>query len=453
MMAAALRGRLFVTARHEDGVAGETPRATWLRGWASIGSRVRVGGAIVFTENLKIALRAIFANKLRSMLTVLGVMIGVAAVIAVVSLVQGLQYKISADLEGIGSNYIEVFPDAGEERNPFLRKMPDLSIEDADAVRHGVNSIRSFTPIYLSNGQMKFGDARHGVQIWAVNPSYQEILNHWVQHGRFFTTIDEEMKKRVCVLGPEAAGKLRLGGEPLGKIVQIGSTGYTVVGILEKKGGSLGQDRDDVAIIPFSTATTIFGPDSMRKLVLAFQLRPGSDADLTKEQLTGILRTRHHLKNGEANDFRILAQEELLKTISGVLLNVSLIMAAVVGIALLVGGIGIMNIMLVSVTERTREIGIRKAIGARRRDVLLQFLIEAIALSGLGGVVGIAAGYLLANLIRLGFKRFVDLPPVHTPFWAIALSFGFCALLGTIFGIYPAAKASKLDPIEALRYE
>ncbi|MEO8036190.1 MAG: FtsX-like permease family protein [Acidobacteriota bacterium] len=191
----------------------------------------------------------------------------------------------------------------------------------------------------------------------------------------------------------------------------------------------------------------------MRKLVLAFQLRPGSDADLTKEQLTDLLRARHHLKKGERNDFRILAQEELVKTISSVLLNVSLIMAAVVGIALLVGGIGIMNIMLVSVTERTREIGIRKSIGARRNDVLLQFLIEAIALSGLGGIVGIVGGYLLANLVRLGFKKFVDLPPVHTPLWAIVLAFFFCAILGTIFGIYPAAKASKLDPIEALRYE
>jgi putative ABC transport system permease protein len=407
----------------------------------------------MFTENLKIALRAIFANKMRSILTVLGVMIGVASVIAVVSLIQGMQYKISSDLEGIGSNYIEVFPDPGEERNPFLQKLPDLNIGDAEAVRHGVPAIRSFTPIFLTTAQTKAGEARHSVQVWAVNQSYQEILNHWVEHGRFFTTLDDEMKKRVVVLGPEAVTKLKLGADPIGKVIQIDSNGYTVVGVLEKKGGSLGQDRDDVALIPFSTATTIYGPENMRKLVLAFQLRPGSDPDLTKEQLTDILRARHHLKKGDRSDFRILAQEELLKTISGVLLNVSLIMTAVVGIALLVGGIGIMNIMLVSVTERTREIGIRKSIGARRRDVLLQFLIEAIALSGLGGLVGIIGGYVLANLVRFGFKRLVDLPPVHTPFWAIALAFFFCAILGTIFGIYPAAKASKLDPIEALRYE
>ncbi|MCU1244646.1 MAG: Macrolide export ATP-binding/permease protein MacB [Acidobacteria bacterium] len=407
----------------------------------------------MFIENLKIALRAISANKMRSLLTVLGVMIGVASVIAVVSLVQGLQYKISKDLEGIGSNYVEVFPDAGEERNPFLQKLPDLTIEDALAVRRAVGGIRTFTALFVTNAQSKFGDARHGAQMWAVNETYQEILNHWVEHGRFFTTLDEETKKRVAVVGPEVAAKLHLGNDAIGKVIQIDGAGYTVVGILEKKGGTLGQDRDDMILIPFATATTVYGPENMKKLVLAFQLRPGTDADLAKEQLTEVLRTRHHLKKGERDDFRILAQEELLKTVSSVLLNVSLIMAAVVGIALLVGGIGIMNIMLVSVTERTREIGIRKSIGARRRDILLQFLIEAIALSGLGGAIGVAGGYLLANLIRLGFKKFVDLPPVHTPLWAIVLAFLFCAILGTIFGIYPAAKASKLDPIEALRYE
>src|SRR5258708_17644920 len=191
----------------------------------------------------------------------------------------------------------------------------------------------------------------------------------------------------------------------------------------------------------------------MKRLAVALQVRSHDDVDLAKDQVKDILRARHHLKKGDPDDFRISAQEEILKTISSVLLNVSLIMAAIVGIALLVGGIGIMNIMLVSVTERTREIGIGKSIGARRRDVLVQFLIEAIALSGLGGAVGVAGGYVLANIVRLAFKKFVELPPVHTPFWAIALSFGFCAVLGVIFGIYPAAKASKLDPIEALRYE
>jgi len=221
----------------------------------------------------------------------------------------------------------------------------------------------------------------------------------------------------------------------------------------EKKGGTFGNNQDDIVVIPFSTATVLYGSDNMRKLVLAFQMRTNADLDLTKEQVTDILRARHHIKKGDPNDFRILAQEEIMKTVSTVLMNTTMVMAAVVGIALLVGGIGIMNIMLVSVTERTREIGIRKSIGARRRDVLLQFLIEAIALSGLGGVVGVLGGFVLASIARLLLARLVQLPPVHTPIWAILMSVGFCAFLGILFGIYPAAKASKLDPIEALRYE
>jgi putative ABC transport system permease protein len=406
----------------------------------------------VFVENLKIALRAILGNKLRSFLTVLGVMIGVASVIAVVSLVQGMQYKISADLNQIGSNYIEVFPDPGERRNPFLQKMPDLTIDDAEAVRKGVTSISQFTPIYLRQVEAKYGEQRHSMQMFAVNGTYQEIFNHWVDHGRFFSALDDEGKKRIAVIGPEAAGDLGL-GDAVGKMIQIEGTGYTVVGVFEKKDSSLGNNPNDVIAIPFSTAAVVYGSENMKKILVAFQMQQGADLDLAREQITEVLRARHHLKKGEPNDFRIIAQEELMKTISSVLMNITMIMAAVVGIALLVGGIGIMNIMLVSVTERTREIGIRKSIGARRSDVLVQFLIEAIALSALGGGVGVAAGYVLANAARLAMKKFVELPPVHTPLWAIVLACSFCAFLGILFGIYPAAKASKLDPIEALRYE
>ena len=407
----------------------------------------------MFSENLKIALRAITANKMRSILTVLGVMIGVAAVIAVVSLVQGMQYKISADLRDIGSNYIEVFPDPGEQRNPFLQKMPDLTVDDAEAVRKGTTAIREFTPIFLRQVEMKYGDARHSTQMMGVNDAYQDVLNHWVEHGRFFTALDEETKKRICVIGPVAAENLKLGSDPTGKQIQIEGNAFTVVGVFERKGGNLGNDPDEFISIPFTTAAAIYGSENMKKIIIAFQMQPGSDLDLAREQVKGVLRARHHLKKDDRDDFRILAQEEIVKTVSSILSYITGIMGSVVGIALLVGGIGIMNIMLVSVTERTREIGIRKSIGARRRDVLLQFLIEAIALSGLGGAVGVLGGFILANVARFLLARLVQLPPVHTPFWAILMSFGFCAFLGILFGIYPAAKASKLDPIEALRYE
>jgi putative ABC transport system permease protein len=404
----------------------------------------------MFSENVKIALHAIFANKMRSILTVLGVMIGVAAVIGVVSIVQGFQHKIAGDLKGIGAGFIEVFPQ-GDRKKPF--DVPELSIDDATAVRRQTSSIRDFTPIYITSTQLKHGDARHSAQISAVNRSYPDIVNHWVDHGRFFTPVDDEQKKRVCVVGLEVIDQLELGDEPLGKTIQIDNNTFTVVGVLEKKGGSFGNNQDDVVLIPFSTATVVYGPENMRRLVLAFQMEEAADLDQVKTQIRDVLRVRHGLKKEDKDDFQILAQEELLKTVSTVLGYVTAILGGVVAIALLVGGIGIMNIMLVSVTERTREIGIRKAIGARRRDVLIQFLIEAIVLSGFGGLVGVAGGFGLAMLARLIISRWVSFPAVHTPLWAILGAFMFCAALGVIFGIYPAAKASKLDPIEALRYE
>jgi putative ABC transport system permease protein len=407
----------------------------------------------MFTENLKIALRAILANKMRSILTVLGVMIGVAAVIAVVSIVQGLQHKISNDLADIGTTFIEVFPDPGEQRNPFLQKLPDLTIEDAAAVRRGTTAIRDFTPIFIHQAQTKYGEARHSVQLYAVGPSYQEIVNHWVERGRFFTAVDEEQRKRVCTIGIDAAKDLNLGDDPIGKLVQIDNNTFTVVGVMEKKGGSFGNNQDDLVLIPFNTAGVVYGSENMRKLVLAFQMESDADIELAKEQVREVLRTRHRLKKEDKDDFRILAQEEIVKTTSSILGGVSMVMGGIVGIALLVGGIGIMNIMLVSVTERTREIGIRKSIGARRQDVLIQFLIEAVVLSGLGGAVGVLGGFLMAMLTRAILSRWTDLPPVHTPLVAILGAFAFCALIGILFGIYPAAKASKLDPIEALRYE
>jgi putative ABC transport system permease protein len=409
----------------------------------------------MFLENLRIALRAILANKMRSILTVLGVMIGVAAVIAVVSLVQGLQYKLSNDVESIGSNYIEVFPDPGEDRNTSLQKMPELTIEDAEAVHKSASAIRQFTPIFLDNVDYKSGGTSHRAQLWAVNSFYQDIFNRWVEHGRFYNTVDEEAKKRVAIIGSSIASKLKL-DDPIGKEIRINGQAFTVIGVLESKGGMFGQDQDDVALIPFSTAVAIYGPENMKRLVLAFQMRNGSDLDLAREQVTEVLRNRHHLQKGKPDDFKIIAQEQIAKFVSTALGSTTAVMAAVVGIALLVGGIGIMNIMLVSVTERTREIGVRKSIGARRRDVLIQFLVEAVALSGFGGAVGITGGYLLAATARTILNRSfpaLNLPPAHTPFWAILLAFSFCAFLGVMFGIYPAAKASKLDPIEALRYE
>ncbi|HEY0592654.1 MAG TPA: FtsX-like permease family protein, partial [Thermoanaerobaculia bacterium] len=284
--------------------------------------------------------------------------------------------------------------------------------------------------------------------------SYQDVVNHWVDRGRFFTPIDLLEKKRVATIGIEAARKLGIGDEPIGKSVRIEGNAFTVVGVMEKKGQTFGQDQDNIVLIPFTTAAAIYGPEAVRTLLLDFQAASSNTTDLAREQIRDILRARHGLRKEEQkDDFRIILQEEILEAVGKALTMTSLVMAAIVGIALLVGGIGIMNIMLVSVTERTREIGVRKAVGARRQDVLLQFLIEAMALSGLGGVVGIGIGIGLAMAVRQLLTKWVTFPAVHTPLWAILLAFGFCGALGIIFGIYPAAKASKLDPIDALRYE
>jgi len=404
----------------------------------------------MFLENVKIALRAIRANKMRSFLTVLGVMVGVAAVIAVVSIVQGFQYKIAGDLNELGAGFIEVFPQ-GDRKKPF--DVPELTIDDAAAIQRQTPALRQFSPIFISSARMKYGDAQHSSQIYAVNRSYPEIVNHWVDNGRFFTPVDDEQRKRVAVIGLEVVEQLELGSQPLGKVIQIDNNTFTVVGVLEKKGGTFGQNQDDMVLIPFQTAAVVYGSENMRRLVLAFRMEDDADLDQVRKQVRETLRPRHRLKPEEKDDFQIMAQEEFLSIISTVLGSVTAILGGVVAVALLVGGIGIMNIMLVSVTERTREIGIRKSIGARRADVLIQFLIEAIVLSGFGGLVGIAGGVLLAKIARWVIARWIEFPATHTPVWAVVVSFGFCAILGIVFGIYPAAKASKLDPIEALRYE
>ncbi|MDX1582040.1 MAG: ABC transporter permease [Thermoanaerobaculia bacterium] len=407
----------------------------------------------MFTENLKIALKALWANRMRSVLTTLGIIIGVASVIAVVSVVQGLEHNIETELQGVGATYILVVPDTGEERNSMGARIPELTYDDGVAILRQAPEILEFTPIFFTSTEAKVRDTRHRTTLLGVGSSYQEVVNHWVDRGRFFTPLDMEAKKRVATIGVEAARKLGIEDDPIGQKVQIGDTAFTIVGIMEKKGRTLGQDSDDLILIPFTTAGLVYGPERMKSIRLDFQARSSESIDLAEDQIREILRSRHDLDDDEEDDFRIILQEEILETVSTFLTNTSLVMGAVVGIALLVGGIGIMNIMLVSVTERTREIGIRKAIGARRQDVLVQFLIEAITLSGAGGVMGIAAGMLLARLVQLWLKSLIDFPAVHTPLWAVVVAFGFCAALGVIFGIYPAAKASKLDPIEALRYE
>jgi putative ABC transport system permease protein len=401
-------------------------------------------------EALRMALRSIWANKLRSILTTLGIIIGVAAVIGVVSIVQGLNFWISSQLQGVGATYIMVVPRQDPNDPDVAGREVKLTFEDGQSILERVPEIMTFTPLYYQGERVRLRDRSTTPFLLGVGASYQEVTNHMVEDGRFFSDIDSRSHAKVCLVGAKVIEDLRLGDHPLGRDIVIGSRTFTIIGVMEKKGEFLGQNRDSMVIIPFSTAREIYGDMAMRQIRLDFKARAPEQVDRAKEMMTAVLRERHGLKGSTSDDFQILLQEEILKTTSTILGAVTQVVGAVVGIALLVGGIGIMNIMLVSVTERTREIGVRKAVGARRTDVLLQFLIEAITLSAIGGAIGVLAGW---GLGVLGAKAIPGFPAAHVPMWAVLLAFGFSSAVGIFFGIYPAAKAAALDPIESLRYE
>ncbi len=401
-------------------------------------------------DNLLIALQAIRANKLRSLLTMLGIIIGVGAVIAVVSIVQGLDYVISTQLEGVGASYIRVQWREDPNDPDLAGREITLTYEDGLAVLESASAVQYFNPLFFRGERAQFRDRRHSTTLLGVGSFHQEVNNHWVERGRFFSPLDLDRRTRVCIIGRDIVEELELGGEPLGRELVVGRASFTVVGIMEEMGEIFGQSRDDIILIPITTARDLYGVDSFKRLILDFQAVSADRVELAKDQITEILRTRHGIPEGKRNDFRVVLQEEILETTGSILGTLTSVVGGVVSIALLVGGIGIMNIMLVSVTERTREIGVRKAVGARKSDILIQFLIEAVTISLVGGLIGVLLGW---GLGIVGAKAIPGFPPAHVPLWAVALGFGFAALVGIFFGTYPAAKASALDPIEALRHE
>jgi putative ABC transport system permease protein len=405
----------------------------------------------VFFENIRMALRSIMAHKMRSTLTTLGIIIGVAAVIAVVSIVQGLNFWIAGQLQGVGATYIRVDFRQDPTDPDLANRGMTLTYEDGIAITEQLPEITEFTPITFRSERVRRGDRTTTPFVLGVGSAFQDVTNTWVGRGRFFTSFDEQSRARVCVIGEKVVEDLDLGSNPLGKDITLGSNVFTVVGVMEKLGSILGANRDSLVVIPFTTAREIYGENFIKQFFrLDFKARSAEDVERAKEQMTEILRRRHGLREGMANDFQVTLQEELLSTTSTILGAITQVIGAVVGIALLVGGIGIMNIMLVSVTERTREIGVRKAVGARRSDILQQFLIEAVTLSALGGIIGILGGW---GLGALGARLIPGFPSAHVPVWAIVLGLGFSSAVGIFFGIYPAAKAAALDPIESLRYE
>ena len=405
---------------------------------------------MILSENFRIAFSALRANKMRSILTALGIIIGVAAVVAVVSIVQGLQFMITKELQGVGATYIMVLPSQDQNQGPGIAaRQVRLTWEDGQAITQQVRGVAMLTPLIGGRSQLKYLDRQHDPDfIFGVNDKWPEVSNYTVDRGRFFSSIDLEQRRKVVVVGPKVVDELGLGPNPVGKEVYVGSVPATVIGVMEKRGVSLGTDVDNLAFIPFDTALSIFGRTAGEQVQLRLQAESTETVDEVRDGIKRLLRQRHHIPDGQPDDFEIMLQDEILKTVGSVLGMVTAVVGGVVGIALLVGGIGIMNIMLVSVTERTREIGVRKALGATRRTVLVQFLLEAMVLCVIGGIIGVAAGYGAATFIgRLNGW------PMHVSMDSVLLAVGFSAAIGIFFGVWPARRAARLDPIEALRYE
>ncbi len=403
-------------------------------------------------ENLRIAFRALWANKMRSILTTLGIIIGVAAVIAVVSIVQGLQFVITQQFQGVGATYMMVLPNQQSQQGPgVVAKQVKLTWDDGQALRDEVPGIDLITPLIVGNETVKYRQRQHNTLVLGVNGDWPEVSNHAVDLGRFFSTIDLEHRRKVAVVGQEVVDELRLGSNAVGKEIYVGSLPATVIGVMEERGQFVGQNIDDLVFIPFQTSLQLFGRRAADQVQLRMQAESAEITERVRDDISRVLRRRHGIGPDAEDDFQVLLQDEIVRSVNSILGSVTAVVAAVVGVALLVGGIGIMNIMLVSVTERTREIRIRKSVGARRQDIQLQFLNEAINLSLVGGALGVSIGYgigaLVANLLP------GDWPAAHVPWWAVAVAFGFSALVGVFFGIYPAGKAARLDPIDALRYE
>jgi putative ABC transport system permease protein len=397
-------------------------------------------------ETVPSALAALLANKGRSILTTLGIIIGVAAVISIVALGEGASASVATQLSGLGTNLLTIQPGSAQSggARSGAGTAVTLTAADADAIAQNVANLTGVSPVVSGNSQLIAGAQNWSTRVQGVTPSYLSIENWTIAQGAAFTDQANTNSANVVLLGDTVVQDLFPNGQsPVGQVIRIRNVPFTVVGVLGAKGGG----QDDTALIPFQTAQVrLFGASNINQIVL--QVADASLMTTATNDVTALLRQRHRLTSNQASDFRIQNNNDLITRVSSVSQTMTALLGGVAAVSLVVGGIGIMNIMLVSVTERTREIGIRLAIGARPRDVLMQFLVEAVVLSVLGGVIGILIGSAVALLLPTVAGWTTVLP------WnAIVLAFGVSAAIGMFFGIYPARKASQLDPIVALRYE
>ena len=404
--------------------------------------------------SMKIAFGALLINKLRSALTMLGIIIGVAAVIAMVAVGAGAQVRIQQQIASIGSNIIIVL--SGSVTSSGVRvgtgNAQTLTEDDAKALVHDAPAVQAAAPVSRGGAQVVYGNNNWGTQIVGTTPDYLSIRDLQMEEGQPFTNADVDAAAKVALLGKTVADNLFNGEDPVGKVIRIKKVPFTVSGILVAKGQSpTGQDQDDVILLPISSAKKkVIGSSQANAASVGqimVQARDGMSA-AAQDQMTNLLRQRHHIQGTQDDDFSIRDMTEVFKAQESSASVMSILLAAIASVSLVVGGIGIMNIMLVSVTERTKEIGLRQAVGAKTKDILAQFLVEAVTLSVAGGIVGILLGLTASGLI----SYFADWSTVVSP-GSILLAFVFSALVGVSFGYYPARKAAFMDPIQALHYE
>ena len=405
----------------------------------------------------KIALRAIAANKLRSFLTMLGIIIGVASVITMLAIGQGSKKSIQRQISEMGSNMIMIMP--GQDMRGGVRRdadeMETLKLTDYDALKDQCQYISAVSPVVNSSGQFIKGNNNTPSTIYGVNRDYLDIRQLSVEDGEMFTDEDIKSSAKVCVVGKTVVDNLFPdGSDPVGKVIRFNTIPFRIVGVLKSKGyNSMGMDQDDLVLAPYSAVMKRILAVNYLQSINCSALTEGL-TDKATEEITKVLRAQHKLKDpteessGDEDDFNIRSQEELASMMNSTTDLMTILLACIAGISLVVGGIGIMNIMYVSVTERTREIGLRMSVGARGIDILSQFLIESILLSVTGGVIGVLIGVGATYGVNIFAKWPVFIQP-----WSVLLSFFVCTATGVFFGWYPAKKAAMLDPIEAIRYE